>query len=581
MNTFPEQIFLSLLGASVGGEVPSPPECGAEEWEAVFHLAEQHQVLPMIVDAAFRCAPEGIPADLLDKYKSRSRKLVMTQAVKTDRFLSLYSHLTDRGLQPMVVKGIVCRSLYPKPDFRLSADEDLLIEPEEAGVYHRALLDFGMRLQKNAADPLEDPETGYLSSDGVLFIEVHRFLFSPGSRAYGEFNRFFRGAGARKERLELGGAAVYAPESTDHLFYLIAHAFKHFLHGGFGIRQICDVGLFTRVYGSRIDRERLRDQCDESGLLPFAAALLGVAERHLGLSLPQELLPPASAADCEALLGDVLDSGVFGSSTPSRKHSSSITLGAVESAKEGASPAKGSLGRVLFPSAASLSGRYTYLNKYPCLLPAAWVHRFLSYARKQGSKTDSAAEAMRIGAERSALLRRFGLLDAPPKKTVDTGEYISSLLELVAQGEEVGLPVAGSSMTPFLGDGRDQVFIRKPHRPPERGDVVLYRRDNGDYVLHRIHRVHGTGDGAVYDVAGDAQSRIERGIRRDQIFALVTRIRRKGRILGPESLHWRFFQKVWIGTVPLRSPILRLYGTCRRYISKKQKKSYRRTQNEK
>ncbi len=190
------------------------------------------------------------------------------------------------------------------------------------------------------------------------------------------------------------------------------------------------------------------------------------------------------------------------------------------------------------------------------------MQRFVRYAKGQNSKSDSASKALRIGKERSALVQQLGLLDASPKKTVDTGVYISSLLELVQKGEEVGLPVAGSSMTPFLGDGRDQVFLRKPDRPLKRGDIVLYRRNNGDYVLHRIHKVRGK----EYDIVGDAQNRIERGINRDQIFAIVTRARRKGEIIEPNSFHWWFFQNVWIGMVPLRSPLLRLYAACRQYI---------------
>ncbi len=341
MNDSPEQVFLSLLRAALGGEKdPSPFVPNTDSWDAVFRLAERHHVLPLIVDAAFRSAPEGIPAELLERYKARSRKLVMTQAVKTDRFLSLYSFLTERGLAPMVVKGIVCRALYPEPDYRLSADEDLLIGPEEGTAYHQALLEFGMRLQSQASDPAKDPETGYLSPDGVLYLEIHRFLFPPGSRAYGDYNRFFSGVRSREVILEINGTAIHAPEATDHLFYLITHAPKHFLHGGFGIRQICDVGLFARAHEAEIDGERFLSQCSEIGAISFAAAVFGAAERHLGLRCSRQLLPPAPPADCEALLRDVLDSGVFGSSTLSRKHSSSITLGAMESSKK-AHPRRG------------------------------------------------------------------------------------------------------------------------------------------------------------------------------------------------------------------------------------------------
>jgi hypothetical protein len=489
----------------------------------------------------------------------------MTQAVKTDRFLFLYASLAERDLVPLVVKGVACRNLYPEPDFRLSADEDLLVEPEKAGTLHKAMLDLGMRLQNPSSNPINDPEVGYLSQDGVLYIEVHRYLFPPDSKAYGDYNRLFTDIFASSEDFEVTGVAVRVPNPTDHLLYLVAHALKHFLHGGFGIRQICDIGLFSRAFAQKIDWNLFLPQCETIHAVPFAAAVFGVAEQYLGIRCMPESLAPKQE-DIDALLQDVLQSGVYGASTLSRKHSSSITLGAVENARRGEPLSKGALGRTIFPPVSSLSGRYPYLTKYPYLLPAAWAHRLVTYAIRQGTEKDSAAEALRIGRERSELLRELELLDARPKKTVDTAVYISSLSELIQQGEEVGLPIAGSSMTPFLGDGRDQVFLRKPDRPLKRGDVVLYRRDNGDYVLHRIHRVRKAGNSATYDIVGDAQSRIEPGVREDQILAVATRARRKGEIIEPNSFYWWFFQNVWIGIVPLRRPVLGLYGACRQYI---------------
>lgn len=35
--------------------------------------------------------------------------------------------------------------------------------------------------------------------------------------------------------------------ASDHLFYLICHALKHFYHSGFGIRQVCDILLFAAI----------------------------------------------------------------------------------------------------------------------------------------------------------------------------------------------------------------------------------------------------------------------------------------------------------------------------------------------
>ena len=139
---------------------------------------------------------------------------------------------------------------------------------------------------------------------------------------------------------------------------------------------------------------------------------------------------------------------------------------------------------------------------------------------------------------------------------VDTAEYVSVLRGLVEEGHEVSMLVSGSSMSPFLIHLRDTIYFKKPDRPLRAGDIVFYQRDSGQYVMHRILRVRGD----VYDIIGDAQTEIERGVRRDQIFAVITRVKRKGRLIGPGDFWWTFFACVWTKLIPLRPLIARAYA---------------------
>ncbi len=141
------------------------------------------------------------------------------------------------------------------------------------------------------------------------------------------------------------------------------------------------------------------------------------------------------------------------------------------------------------------------------------------------------------------------------KKVLDTTAYISVLKELVEAGEEVSLRISGNSMLPFLVHNRDDVFFRRPDSELKKGDIVFYRRDNGQYVMHRIYRVTLTG----YDLIGDGQSFVECGIRRDQIFGRVTKVRRKGKILTEKNICWKFFQYGWIRMIPIRAKLVEMY----------------------
>lgn len=142
------------------------------------------------------------------------------------------------------------------------------------------------------------------------------------------------------------------------------------------------------------------------------------------------------------------------------------------------------------------------------------------------------------------------------RKLVHTGDYVKILEDLTQEDKTVGVPVSGNSMSPFLISQRDYVIFQKPNRPLKKGDIVFFRRDSGEYILHRITKIREK----QYYILGDAQTHEEGPIREDQIFGLVTKVRRKGKWIDSSDFWWQFFEKVWIRMIPLRPFIRKLYG---------------------
>ena len=145
-------------------------------------------------------------------------------------------------------------------------------------------------------------------------------------------------------------------------------------------------------------------------------------------------------------------------------------------------------------------------------------------------------------------------------KKVDTKEYVSMLRELTESGKEVSMLIAGNSMSPFLIHERDSICFKRPDRTLRRGDMVFYQRTSGQYVMHRIYKVSAEG----YYIVGDAQQDIEGPVKREQIFALITRVRRKGNWSAPGDFWWEFFEHVWIRMVPVRRLIIGAYTKMKR-----------------
>ena len=141
-------------------------------------------------------------------------------------------------------------------------------------------------------------------------------------------------------------------------------------------------------------------------------------------------------------------------------------------------------------------------------------------------------------------------------RVIDTGAYISVLKELVEEGHEVSLLVSGNSMSPFLVNQRDYIYFKRPDRELRKGDMVFYQRNTGQYVMHRICRVENN----QYYMVGDAQQEIEGPLERGQIFALITKAKRKGKIIQKGNFWWEFFEHIWIRVIHHRRILVKTYG---------------------
>lgn len=146
-------------------------------------------------------------------------------------------------------------------------------------------------------------------------------------------------------------------------------------------------------------------------------------------------------------------------------------------------------------------------------------------------------------------------------REVDIHQYLPVLIDIIKTGKDVNLLVSGSSMSPFLCHHRDTIVISKPDGVFFRGEMVFYIRNSGQYVMHRIHHIDKQGN---LFIIGDAQTKIEGPILPSQVFGVIHKVIRKGKLIQKDDFWWDFFEKVWIRIVPLRPFIVKLYGFIKR-----------------
>ncbi len=150
-------------------------------------------------------------------------------------------------------------------------------------------------------------------------------------------------------------------------------------------------------------------------------------------------------------------------------------------------------------------------------------------------------------------------------KPVETQVAMLQLLPMIEdsfrQGMTVTLGVTGNSMLPLLRHNRDCVILSACDPTAlKRGDVPLYRRPDGKFVLHRILRVEKDS----YTLAGDAQHELEVGLPKTCVIAVMTGFTRKGKTVSCRNVWYGLYSSMWMLVRPLRPYLFRVASRLRR-----------------
>ena len=134
-------------------------------------------------------------------------------------------------------------------------------------------------------------------------------------------------------------------------------------------------------------------------------------------------------------------------------------------------------------------------------------------------------------------------------------ELLPFIEEAFDNNKTFTIPISGTSMLPLLVQGRDTVTIKKIESPLSVGDLPLYRRKDGAFVLHRIIKVNNDG---TYILCGDNQFIKETGITDNEMIGVVTDITRDGKNFSVTNKKYQRYVERGITFFIFRYPLRRL-----------------------
>ena len=151
-------------------------------------------------------------------------------------------------------------------------------------------------------------------------------------------------------------------------------------------------------------------------------------------------------------------------------------------------------------------------------------------------------------------------------KTTSMEHIVRLAVPVLQEGRGIKFTVVGDSMYPIFRNNVERVTMKKVKKI-KKYDVILYRRDNGEYVLHRV-----IGKGKMgYKLCGDNQLLVEYPVKSESVIAVMTSFERNGKEIDSGYLWYKMYSLIWCFFIPLRPLIFKVVRKIKNIFTKRRK----------
>lgn len=279
-----------LAACAVNGQVPEKSRTDGMDLSLVYEAAQNHK---LAAAAGMALESAGIRNEAFVQAVAKAmRKNTLLDADRAE----LTRKLEEAGIWYMPMKGAILKDLYPRFGMREMADNDILFDAERAKDICRIMQELGFESQRFGMFAHD-----IYHKEPVSNFEMHRMLFSGMDNE--TCHLYYKDV---EKRLIPDDERSFGRHfSTDDLYlYLTAHEYKHYRHGGTGLRSLLDTYVFLRQYGEALNMDYVAAEAEKMGIAEYEKK-----SRELALHLfSEEALTEVE----QEMLACYADSGAYG-----------------------------------------------------------------------------------------------------------------------------------------------------------------------------------------------------------------------------------------------------------------------------
>lgn len=335
------------------------------DWDIIHEYALKHQVSGIV----YMQAKNFMPVDIQNTFRQETMATLYQSTIRDNDFAAVTNVLSEKNIPYFIVKGPAVATLFPNPKLRSMGDIDLVVKHEDREKCHNIIVNNGYE----CASKQDDREWQYYKNN--MELELHdRLVYEEAVNEKGQ-DKFFNDCWRYVREGQL--------DWNFHLLFLIFHLRKHFMNSGVGFRMFMDLAVVAEK--THIDWAMLQEKLENTGMLEFAKKCFGFIEQWFGIQVP--LADNIDDIFYEEATQKIFADGLFGFD-----NSDNIGSGVINQIRKqrfGKITTVRIIAKEVFPSHKKLKyeKQYTYLNKYPVLLPIAWIQRACRGIKQSKMKT--------------------------------------------------------------------------------------------------------------------------------------------------------------------------------------------------
>lgn len=323
-----------------------------DDFEQLYEISKKHNIICSIFEGLYINNIE-IPEDVKNKFLWTALSEIKYSEDQMLFAYKLHQKFDEVGIKHMLMKGLVIKPLYPKPEFRKMSDLDILIDYNQHDDIKRAMQTLGCN------EKIQTDHEWIWDSPNNVHIELHKRMVP----SYDEdLYKYYKN---EWNFCKIKNNYEYAMSEEDFYIFMFTHYAKHYRYGGIGILHVLDIWIL-KSYWNNMDFSYINNQLKKLGLEKFYCNTMKLISAWFEDGDSTEIT--------DVMTEFILTSGAYGTflnTQLSQAAKQTDNTGDIKKAR------RSLYFQRIFLSYDRMCRLYPFLKKYMFLLPLCQIHRLI------------------------------------------------------------------------------------------------------------------------------------------------------------------------------------------------------------